>query len=303
MNTDNRDLEKLFGKSGMSFVPILRGLLSTIPTYSYSFMPDGAFKQLLTSSMPEAMRVYWRETVMRAHLASVASLLRGMRWVEGALGAYRASNFLVFSASLRGLLEAAADSHDALRHVSLTLAQCHTWVKRALSGGLREAIVCQELEDCLIHFSHARRIAKHETAPDTHRAKTTRDYIAEIEKPGSRAVGDCYADLCETTHPAASSVYSFVALDDVTGMSFKLRQDRDVRQIEEFCAHYSDVMPALFQLHFNPPTLILRVINRLEVPEYVVNYVESLDMSGVPAWAKIKAAFGTPSSLPSTARS
>ena len=67
-------------------------------------------------------------------------------------------------------------------------------------------MISKELEDTLIHFTHARKLSKGEDAPSTHRARQPWEYIKRIEEMNNNGVKELYSELCELVHPAADSV-------------------------------------------------------------------------------------------------
>src|SRR5262245_10437044 len=81
----------------------------------YRFLDPSAYQQMLFQQPVEAIRVYWKEVLYRAHIGASISLLRLRDWVEGALVALERRKYLTCIAGMRGLLESVADSEDSLR--------------------------------------------------------------------------------------------------------------------------------------------------------------------------------------------
>src|SRR5262249_41369594 len=158
--------------------------------------------------------VYWSEILYRAHMAAASALLRTHRWLAGAVSAIHRPNILSHAANLRGLLEACADTYHSLRVVPGALAGWHAEIRRALAGE-QDKVWTTDLEDTLIHFLYGRKVARGETAPDSHRALCSRDYLDSLREAFQRyaidsaaaelapsRVGECYGRLCELVHPA-----------------------------------------------------------------------------------------------------
>jgi hypothetical protein len=72
------------------------------------------------------------------------------------------SNFLGFAACMRGLLESVADGYYALCRVPEPIARSAQRVNSVFVGNMPEDLPCpaEEVENALIHFTHARNLAK-----------------------------------------------------------------------------------------------------------------------------------------------
>ena len=161
------DLEKaeiLFGFSAKAYGPLIKDIAPYLFKERYAFEDAEVFR--LKASDPKngaqyAGRVYWLEILNRAHLNSVTSIMRTCRWADVAVREHEAGNLFGWAASCRGLMEAAGDTGHGLGPVPLTLAKRHREIKAALNGAsLNSVTTCEQLEDTLIHFSHARKLRK-----------------------------------------------------------------------------------------------------------------------------------------------
>ncbi len=213
--------------------PRLRG-------FQYSYMSPSDYQSLLQADLPAAMRVYWLEIIYRGHYAALTSLLRTVGWLESTIAAPSANRLLGFAASFRGLLEALADTHDAIGMTVVNLADSHALIHHALSGMLDAVAVHQDLEDALIHFTHARRLTKLDSAPPAHRAKPTTEYLKALEEAGGARVLDCYRALCEVTHPAAPSTFLYSETDGQG--SWRIGSTGDGALIDAFCSAHAEVV-------------------------------------------------------------
>ena len=190
--------EAIFGSSARIYGPIANEIASVVITVAYTFMDASEFKEKGASDKPgQVNQIYWREILNRAHMASAVSLVRTGRWVEAVVREHDEANLMGWTACCRSLLEAIGDTVDALQYVSLTLAENHRSIESSLEGSMtRDYLISPELEDILIHFSHARRIAKSDaTAPASHRTKQTAEYITILERMRIPEVKLLYSEL------------------------------------------------------------------------------------------------------------
>lgn len=177
------------------------------PTYEYLTLE--AFRELLETKPSAGMQCYWREILQRVHFAASVSLFRSFAWFEGMIVAVLYENLLSFSAALRGLVESATDSFYALSGVPERLQAVSPNLPTILNGTFDRVITDGELEDRLIHFSHARKLDKGESVPDSHRAQSVRTYLDFFDQNSTVPVSGLYATLCQITHPAHLSVLAF----------------------------------------------------------------------------------------------
>src|SRR5262249_9115949 len=134
-------------------------------------------------SNADVNEIYWKEIVYRAHLSASVSLLRSMRWIEGTVREYQAHNLLGWAACARGLWEATGDSCYSLLQIPTSLAEAQHQVRSCIAGKETEKLVPSEIEELLVHFTHARRLpGKLKDAADATRAKDATEYIAALEK-------------------------------------------------------------------------------------------------------------------------
>lgn len=186
---------------------MLRDLAVALRGVRYSFLHGAEFDSLLRSDPREANRVYWFEILERVHLGATTGLLRQQRWIEGAVAAGCAPNFLAFAACLRGFVESSADVWDGLNGVASTLGVQFGEVQRAIRGDVRELCICKELEDRLIHFQFARKVPKAEAHLPVHEAKHLKDYLTSLQRGQKGPLLECYEELCAVTHPEIGRVH------------------------------------------------------------------------------------------------
>jgi len=115
-----------------------------------------------------------------------------------------------------------------------------------------------------------------------------RTYIKSIEAKNSNAIGQCYSELCESTHPAGQSVYIFTEILDSKTEKFTFSQNRDQINIESFCTRHNNIFNSLFQAQFNTSLIILRIINSFSIPEFETQLVNKIKFDNIKQWNQIK---------------
>ncbi|TJW53756.1 MAG: hypothetical protein E5X65_14795 [Mesorhizobium sp.] len=110
--------------------------------------------------------IYWTEMLYRAHMASVASVFRTSRWIKVAVREHEAGSLYGCASACRSLIESAGDINHSLGPVARTLAYNKDAIRAEISGQVGEPMLsAKELEDTLIHFTHARKVLKTEKTP------------------------------------------------------------------------------------------------------------------------------------------
>jgi hypothetical protein len=289
-NTTPRELAQILGEDAASFVSLLVNVVARFTEHRYEFMSQTRYGELLQTSPSEAMHIYWLEILYRANFASSVSLLRSKRWLDGLIIAARYENYVLFMASLRGFLESAADSFHSLQDVPTLLADSHAVVRKAIKGQLSQMVLSTDLENTLIHFTHARRLEKDEHAPSSHRARQIKEYLESLAIGGDYRLAECYRELCEVTHPAASSVMCFAQMgQDSIGTIYELVSQPDSDHIRHFCESYRDVMLRIVSLGVMPPLVTLRLINEFDERSLLTEAVTNVGIEGHNVWKQIAA--------------
>lgn len=285
--------QRLFGAKGAVVVRALDVVVKDLGKHEYMYMPEEEFLALIPSAMPEAMRVYWTEMLYRAHAAAAISAIRNQRWLSATVSAADSANFPAFAGCFRGFLESATDSKHTMNLVPLTLAEHSHIIRRALAGQLGTAALNADLENELIHFSHARRIKKEDDAPQSHAAKPAAEYIRCFEEGIKGQLKDCYTVLCEVTHPAFLSVATYLA-EIEPGRTYELTTASDNAAIEQFCDLFAETIEMLLLVGVNGSFVTLEVLNRFPLIAVHTPGVQKLDLRGLPVWNKIDDAFRKP---------
>lgn len=288
-----QSINEIFGYGADDFAAIASRIEVELSarTIKYEFFSLEDFERLLIHDTPRAQRIYWYELVGRAHFAAISSILRSAQWLKGVQATREQNLYLPFCANLRSLIESAADSVTGLAGVAQTLAENLIAVNEALSLKRSPIKVCRELEDQLIHFSHGRKLAKDEIAPQTHSAKSARHYIETLENLGLADAHAIYGLLCQVTHPAADSVSHF--LSQSGDLEFSLFPHNDRVAITALLHKHKNFLHALLRYAFNQPIILLRVLMHVDIPEYHSEEISRLNLSAMPGWQKCAKLMGT----------
>ena len=265
--------------------------LSSLHT-EYAFETTDNYRQRLKTSPREAARVYWREMLYRCHFSGVASILRTRCWFRAISDATRSANALSFAASLRGCLESSADATASLGKVPRALAHLHPVIEEALAGRCERLKTCKELEDELIHFSHARFIGRKEDqdVPIGHRARKTHEYLKALEGQGVPNVRDLYRTLSDLAHPAASTVFLWLTFSDNSG---RICANRESAVIEGILQAHDSILLDLASSGFNPGILLLRLLNEFSMYELHTPRLDGWNLSNINGWKECEVVFGT----------
>ncbi|MEH7511592.1 hypothetical protein V7146_02425 [Gottfriedia acidiceleris] len=277
-----------YGKEHEVEIELINTICSSLNNvnYSYFFIKEDVFAKIREEDVKSATSIYWCEMLMRCHWAASTSLLRNQRWANGVLNSIKEENFFSFAANMRGLIESATDSYDALKRVSKTIAQYHKDIEECLH--LEKDVYCEstELEKVLISFTHARyiNINARNVVPDSHIAKTATQYINDLSRDGLPSFYHCWSELCELCHPASKSVYAFI--DDNNNV-LTLNPDKDFLNIRDFCVKYKKPLSKLIHVAFNPSLLLLKTLNYFSMETVHTEALNSLDLRKIPDWNRI----------------
>ena len=216
---DAERIKTVFGEAGETYVPVLLAFERRLPEVQYEPATqadiDGVDYSFQTpQSRRDANQMVWRDQLAKAHIAATTTILRNVRWIRGMLAGHASSNLMVFGASFRGLIEAAADSFESLRDVPLNLANNFGTIRTCLAGEAEDKVhVSLELEELLEHFIYAQKQPKAFQGPSHMRAKHARDYINSLQEAEQGKVVDAYIRrstcACEVTHRSLTTATAF----------------------------------------------------------------------------------------------
>ena len=196
--------------------------------------------------------------------------------------------FLPFCASARGLIEAVADSYDGFIDVPEVFSRQEHYITLALKREPQDKYLdFGPVENTLLHFSHARRLTREERLhqPEFARAKELGATIAStldgFEPYGFR---EWWSELCELTHPASDSV-CYLLVPKLDGrLSFLPSIDEQL--LDTLLVQHRSRLAELLRLSIVPAMLMLKVLLHFPLPGVHVNYMRSVDLSSIRAWAK-----------------
>jgi hypothetical protein len=252
----------------------------------YHFSDSTKFQELLERDLKRGIQVYWHEIFARAQWGALTALKRHLRWHAACCRlAENEPNYLGFAATLRALIESAADISHGLAQVAPTLAAQYGRLRDLLAGRDAPPTVCPELEDMLIHFLYARKVGKDETAPEAHNALTMKKYFETSQGSGPPLLQNLYAELCQIAHPAAYSTLAFADSDD--GLTISMIDGGDAERIHDVCSRHHDAIEYAFFQGANAPLVVLKTLNLFPLKEFHSPPVDRISLDGVLAWRKV----------------
>src|SRR5262249_15660399 len=105
-------------------------------------------------------------------------------------------------------------------------------------------------------------------------------------------VHDCYAQLCEFTHPAAASTWFM--LDSTDGDTFTLLQPDNRKIITGLYERKRPLLLPLLMFAFNPSFLTFKVLTHFSaMPKYHCATVEGWSFDTIAGWRRITQRLGS----------
>lgn len=222
------------------------------------------------------MQIYWKELLQRLHLASVTTLMRNLKWMQGIRFGVETNNFIVLASSLRGYLEAFVDSYYSTSFKFIDVAENFSNISKALKGTLERPLLSSEFEESLIHFYSASKNANSKT----HNVEwlvpmTTRKYLDGFDLPDSELRHQLYSELCEIVHPASPSVKCFTKEEDnIKSSTIQTVLGRDDELIEKILEKYSKLLRLIFRVSNTIAVVNLKTLNNFNEPCISANYID-----------------------------
>lgn len=284
-------MESVLSPQAAQFVRDVDSLSLASLRTRYSFKGLVEFSEVQMHSVGQSMRIYWYETLERAHLAAVTAILRNRRWLAAMTSAATDGNALAFAAAYRGLLESSADTATALANVPPTFAEHYTTIVEALSGKSDTVTVSQQVEDQLIHFSHGRFVQNTEKAitPPSHRAWSVAQYLKVFGETRNPRLASLYQELSDFAHPAKSSVWMWLTQLDERGLNFELSQAQDDSIVSNFLQP-SETLLEILMWGFNSSVLVLNTLNYFSIKELHTPALLKWNLDDIPLWVNCKIA-------------
>ncbi|MBG9994450.1 hypothetical protein I6F50_05195 [Pseudoalteromonas sp. NZS127_1] len=278
--------ENLIGKNEAQYLKLIGELLFELENYKYTFMGQSEFEALMLKEPLNGNSQYIKEILYRANFSSLSALVRNYEWLMGMKSAYESQLYLPFASSFRCLIESVADSYHSIGNLAPTISKSIKHIDNALRAKSAELVLCEELENQLIHFTHARRLKSEENAPQTHKAKTASYYVRKTDEEAGSQFYDCYSELCQLSHPAAQGVLTMMLPVDEENFIFEWKLGRE--KISNLVDKYEGIMQQLFTLAFNPSIISLKVINKLKFEPLYVKGIDKFNLDHIASWKKCK---------------
>lgn len=279
--------KKIFNSDCQIQISQQQALISTLNRPTYRFIGMDQYTQLTLTNRREANKVYWTEILARAHMAAVTATLRSNQWVNAIDLAAKNSNALAFAANLRGLIESAADTATSQNLVCRVLAEHHSGIENCIAAKHGEGFyISEELENELIHFLYARKLEKGDDSPKSHRAKSVRAYLTVLEAAQIDGVADTYSTLCDMTHPGMLSIR--IWLKEESNGECRIQGGQEDKIIEGLARRYPNLLRELLLLAFNPPILVLSILNYFSLPEFHTPSLRKCRLSEIKAWERMQ---------------
>lgn len=289
LSLDLQGMAALFGEQSKVYGHIVNDIASDLAKDRYSFEGLGEFELNsldMETGRDHVGRVYWTEMLYRAHMASVAAVLRTTRWIEVAIREHEAGSLYGCASACRSLIESAGDIGHSLGPVAHTLASVKHEVKAEITGRASGPIlISKELEDSLIHFTHARKVGKTEEAPDSHKAMQSFKYINYVDKMKISGVKELYAKFCEIVHPAAESVsVTFVPKDG----AWIVDPFNERAVLQNLLAERRSTLSGVVMASYNAPLLILKTLHFFDLFTKLSG-LRKYRFDDIPEWKRVEA--------------
>ncbi len=278
--------EDIIGEDAAQYIHLIYEFLNELDNFNYTFIDENEFKSQLIKDPSNAQAQYMKEILYRANFSSLSAISRNYEWLMGMESAYEQDLYLPFASSFRCLIESVADSYHSLASLGSTLAKSFKHIDEALKGNVESFVLCSELEDLLIHYTHGRRLGAQEIAPDTHMAKTASNYVKTLDDETHSQFYDCYSELCQLSHPAAQGVLHMMLPLNEENFIFEHRFGK--QKINSLLNKYKHIMPKLLTFGFNPSIISLKVINELKFVPLYVKGIDYFSLDHLVAWQNCK---------------
>lgn len=238
----------------------------------------------------ESHKIYWQEMLQRVHFASVTSLIRSKKWLEGTVLGLETKNLLLFASSFRGFLEATADSYYSLESLPTSMALNFKIINSAVKGELNQCFCPEELENKLIHFQFAKK-GKKGKDPEIKIALSNADYIKSFDLE-NLGIKELYSDLCEIAHPTANSVNCFTKEIIVSeNYSYCVTStETDDTVISKLLDRYSNQIKHLLKMGLSLYCICLKILTLFDYEDVHSEYINEsifIELLNKESWDSI----------------
>lgn len=226
------------------------------------------------SDVKVANKIYWDEILLRTHFASITSIMRNSKWLDGILYSIESSNYTLFAASLRGFLESVTDSYFTLSQ-PLDLASNFKNIKLAIEGNLNRIFQSDQLEEKLIHFQFASK--SNDSGFTFNDSLSASKYIKLFDQESDITTKELYNYICSIVHPAEESIVSFYRnVRESEAFEYSTTDTYlDDQYIDNILNEYEKVIINLLKLSINPPVLCLKILNHFDYELVRSDYLKS----------------------------
>lgn len=282
-------LSGYFGPFAVPTWKLLPSIEAGTRRQAYTFLAPDAYDVLAREQPLRAQAIYWRETILRVHLACCASLRRHRAWLDVLFTAIERDSLFGTYAACRGFLESAADSYYSVGPTAKTLAAILPLIRANIKEKPTDRFpIVQELEDRLIHFSHGRKLERKEIADPSHAAKQMREYLEEVKQVGVTDVHALYSELCSISHPSSETVLVWFNGSHEGDEVIWRHTEIDQRKIiEAFMTRWKETNEGVFNAAFVPTFMSLRLLHKIDflpkIPE-----LKAFPLESFPAWKEIE---------------
>ena len=197
---------------------------------------------------------------------------------------YEAELYLPFASSFRCLIESAADSYFSLSNLCTTLSKNIKSINDSINENSKDIYIFKDLENQLIHYSHARKLNSGESAPNSHKAETAAHYVKKLDEETNSDFFFFFAELCQLSHPAAQGVLHMMI--PINEQDYIFEHKFGKQKLDTLLEKHRDKFPALLTFAFHPSILALKVINHIQFNELHVEPINELNMDHIAAWEK-----------------
>lgn len=280
-----------FGEAGTLYDEMLSRIVPSLQPVTQKIEDETDFLSLMGRDVGAGNKLYAEELLFRIYIVAVVSLRRNQQWYDAAT---YAPNDFGFFAALRGLLESITDSYHSMQNAPLTLASSFTEFSSALKGQTRHGvIICEELENLALHFTHARGVRKGEAKDmeKNHQAMGPTKYIRLLDKDKKLGFEAFYKDLCDLTHPASSSVSDFLSWNEKTKEC--TTHDTTRRALDSVVTNHFKAIRSLLEYGFNPALALLKIINLFPIKKLHTPTLDSISLDKIPLWQNCEKAMRT----------
>jgi hypothetical protein len=256
---------------------------------TYTFMDLESFNETVRRRPEDAQAIYWREMILRIHLASCSSVRRHGEWLKSLILAVEKDCLLGAYASYRGFLESAADSFYSLGPVPKAIARAlPSIISRLKQRPTDTVFLSKEMEDRLIHFSHGRTLKRGESADPVHAAKQIREYLDGLKGAGVKDVHILYSELCAFTHPSAESVAIWYEGEKSESDIVWRRHTFAPRTLFlEFLDRWRATSEGVINAAFVPMFMSMRILHKFDFLPKIPN-LRSFPLHTFPLWKQIE---------------